>query len=158
HLCQQIAVINRGRIEQLDTPQRLYEQPRSRFVAEFIGESTFLPVETSERGVFYAGERLTLPDAPVPMGRCVLMVRPERLRILNGTIPNDVNVLRGVVHDAVYQGDSVLLRARLADGSLVGARGVSGRGAMAALPAPGETVALGLAAEDTVLIAEEGVR
>jgi putative spermidine/putrescine transport system ATP-binding protein len=155
-MSDRIAVINRGRIEQLDTPQRLYEQPRSRFVAEFIGESTFLPVEASERGVFYAGERLILADASVPAGRCLLMLRPERLRLLDGFAPDGHNVLRGRVHDAVYQGDSVLLRATLADGSLVGVRGISGSGAMAALPQPGEAVALGLAAEDTVLIADEG--
>jgi putative spermidine/putrescine transport system ATP-binding protein len=155
-MSDRVAVINRGRIVQLDTPQRLYEQPRSRFVAEFIGESTFLPVEVSGDGVFCAGERLKLPDAAVPTGRCLLMLRPERLQILNGVVRPDINVLRGVVHDAVYQGDSFLLRAVLADGSLVGMRGISTRGAMTSLPKPGEAVALGLGAEDTILIADEG--
>ncbi len=61
----------------------------------------------------------------MPSGRCLLMLRPERLQILDGAAPPDINVLRGVVHDAVYQGDSFLLRALLADGSLVGMRGIS---------------------------------
>jgi putative spermidine/putrescine transport system ATP-binding protein len=161
-MSDRIAVINRGRIVQLDTPQRLYEQPRTRFVAEFIGESTFLTVEASGDGVSYAGETLKLPDVAVPAGRCLLMLRPERLQVLNGAAshdvngPPDINVLRGVVHDAVYQGESFLLRARLADGSLVGLRGISARGAMTALPQPGEAIALGLGVEDTVLIADEG--
>ena len=63
----------------------------------------------------------------------------------------------GIVQDAVYQGDSFLLHAQLADGSMIGIRGISTRGAMAALPRPGDAVRLGLAAEDTVLLAEDGL-
>ena len=60
-MSDRIAVINRGRIMQLDAPRRIYEQPANRFVTEFIGESAFLPVEAADGAFFYAGERLKLP-------------------------------------------------------------------------------------------------
>ena len=155
-MSDRVAVINHGRIMQLDTPRRLYEQPANRFVAEFIGESTFLPVEAANGDVFYAGERLKLPAGTRPAGRCLLMLRPERLRILDGSAAGAVNVLRGIVQDVVYQGDSFLLQAQLADGSRIGVRGISTRGAMAAIPQAGAAVMLGLDPDDTVLLAADG--
>ena len=44
-MSDRIAVVNHGRIEQIDTPERLYRQPHSFFVADFVGESISLPVE-----------------------------------------------------------------------------------------------------------------
>src|SRR5260221_3254966 len=79
-MSDRVAVINHGRIMQLDTPRRLYEQPANRFVAEFIGESTFLPVEVANGDVFYAGERLKLPAGPRPGRRSPLELRPDPLR------------------------------------------------------------------------------
>ena len=56
-MSDRVAVINHGRIMQLDAPRRLYERPANRFVAEFIGESAFLPVELANGIVTYAGSR-----------------------------------------------------------------------------------------------------
>jgi putative spermidine/putrescine transport system ATP-binding protein len=85
----------------------------------------------------------------------MLMLRPERLQMLDGVAPGDVNVLRGRVIGLVYQGESVLLRVELADGTSIPVRGSSTRGAMAVIPQPGEPVMLGLAAEDTLLLPPE---
>jgi putative spermidine/putrescine transport system ATP-binding protein len=74
-MSDRVAVIDHGRIMQLDAPRRLYEQPANRFVAEFIGESTFLPVEAAGGAFFYAGQKLKLPGGPRPSGRCLLMLR-----------------------------------------------------------------------------------
>jgi ABC-type Fe3+/spermidine/putrescine transport system ATPase subunit len=65
-LSDRIAVMHEGRIEQVGTPEEIYRRPRSRFVAEFIGESNFFPAELAGGG-----------------GRpgTVVMVRPEALRI-----------------------------------------------------------------------------
>jgi len=154
-MSDRIAVIDRGRIMQLDTPRRLYERPANRFIAEFIGESAFLPVETSGGACYYAGQRLKLPDGPKPDGPCLLMLRPERLQILAGSAPEHLNRLQGVVETVVYQGDSFLLQARLADGRAVGVRGVSTGSAMAAIPPSGAAVTLGLSAEDTIVLPDE---
>jgi putative spermidine/putrescine transport system ATP-binding protein len=153
-MSDRVAVIDRGRIMQLDAPRRLYEQPANRFVAEFIGESSFLPVASVDGAFFHAGQKLMLPPRAVPRGPCLLMLRPERLQILERPLAG-LNVLRGTVQDIVYQGDSFLLQAELADGSKVGVRGISTRGAMAAMPQSGAAVLLGLDPEDTILLAED---
>ena len=155
-MSDRVAVISRGRILQLDAPRQLYEQPVNRFVAEFIGESTFLPVERAGDGFFLGGQRLKLGQCPSFPGNGLLMLRPERLQLLGATLPEHLNILRGTVEQVVYQGDSFQLQARLADGSGVALRGVSTQDAMAAIPRPGQPVTLGLAPEDTVLLADEG--
>ncbi len=94
-MSDRIAVIDHGRIMQLDTPLRIYEQPANRFVAEFIGESAFLPVE-SAGGVFaLAGVKLKLARAPDAAGPCLLMIRPERLRIVESGGDAALNLLTG---------------------------------------------------------------
>jgi putative spermidine/putrescine transport system ATP-binding protein len=67
--------------------------------------------------------------------------------------PGDgLNLLAAQVSAVVYQGDSFLLQARLADGSAVSARGIANGAALAALPAPGQPVRLGFGVDDTVLL------
>ncbi|HEY5301096.1 MAG TPA: ABC transporter ATP-binding protein [Acetobacteraceae bacterium] len=154
-MSDRIAVINHGRILQLDTPRRIYDRPSSRSVAEFIGESSFLPVEAANGGFFHAGAKLKLPDGPAPAGRCLLMVRPERLQILAGGVADHLNVLRGTVQEVVYQGESFLLQVLLLDGSRIAVRGVSSAGAMAVLPDAGAVVTLGLGIDDTILLADD---
>ncbi len=83
------------------------------------------------------------------------MVRPERLQLLTGAVPDDLNALRGTVQEVVYQGESFLLQVLLADGSRIAARGVSSAGAMAVLPDAGAAVTLGLGIEDTILLVED---
>ena len=87
-LSDRIAVFNKGRIEQVGTGVDLYEQPSTRFVANFIGNSNFMPIEVSRHT---AGE-LTLPNGArvtsgkhghdIAQGRsAVLMVRPDCMRL-----------------------------------------------------------------------------
>ena len=83
------------------------------------------------------------------------MLRPERLQILEAAVPDHLNVLQGQVRDVVYQGDSVLVQVTLPDGSDIGVRTVSTRGAMAAIPQAGAKVMLGLEPEDTTLLPAE---
>jgi putative spermidine/putrescine transport system ATP-binding protein len=152
-MSDRIAVINHGRLMQLDTPQRIYDRPANRFVADFIGESAFLPVSREGGGgVAYAGTPLRLAERPPP-GDLLLM-----LRILDG--PNDgadagdepLNRLEATVSDVVYQGDSYLLYARLPDGAELAVRGVVRSDTVSALPPVGGRVRLAVAARDTVLV------
>ncbi|HMK78569.1 MAG TPA: ABC transporter ATP-binding protein [Xanthobacteraceae bacterium] len=158
-MSDRVAVIHHGRIMQLDAPRRLYERPANRFIAQFIGESTFLPVELADGIVRYAGEAVRVTQTGLPAGRQLLMLRPERLRMLQGAAIGDGaardNLLRGSVQRTVYQGDSYLIEVRLADGTVVSMRGVSTERALAAIPQPGEPVALAFAPEDAVLMGED---
>ena len=156
-MSDRIAVINHGRVMQLDDPVGIYEKPANRFVADFIGESTFLPVTRDGDRLLYSGTPLHIsekvPDAP----SLYLLLRPERIRIVDPSAGEGMNTFQGIVQDVVYQGDSFLLYATLPDGIEVSLRGVVRGNAVAKLPAAGDPVTLGVHADDTVIISgEEG--
>jgi sulfate transport system ATP-binding protein len=75
-LADRIIVLNEGRIEQIGTPDAVYDTPASPFVAGFIGESNALPVTVAAGRVTVAGEPLDLP-APGPDGPRTLVFRPH---------------------------------------------------------------------------------
>ena len=156
-MSDRIAVINHGRVMQLDDPVGIYENPANRFVADFIGESTFLPVTRDGDKLLYAGKPLAVsgvvPDAP----SLFLLLRPERVRIVDQASGDGFNTFQARVQDVVYQGDSFVLYAKLEDGIEVSLRGVVRGNTVAQLPAAGDSVTLGVAADDTVVISgEEG--
>jgi putative spermidine/putrescine transport system ATP-binding protein len=155
-MSDRIAVIQGGRIQQLDTPRSLYERPVNRFVAEFIGESSLLDVEVAGDRCVCDGQALRLPRAAPADGRALLMLRPERLQVLAASTAEaaGLNRLQVRVVDLVYQGDTFLLQAELGNGSAISARGIAGAAALSALPAAGEMACLGVGIDDTVLLAD----
>ncbi len=154
-MSDQIAVINHGRLMQLDTPERIYERPANRFVADFIGESSFLAVERAGDGVTLRGAPLKIDSAAPAAKDLLLMLRPERVRIAPPEGDAAMNRFAGVVRDIVYQGDSYLLYADLPGGEEVAVRGVLRRETFSALPKAGEPVTLGVSAADAVLVARD---
>jgi putative spermidine/putrescine transport system ATP-binding protein len=118
-LSERVAVFNHGRIEQLGTPLELYEQPGSRFVAEFLGESNLLAAPTRHDG----GDVSFATDTDRSSPR-TLMVRPEHLRLIaENEIRNvQTEVLSGAVSDIVYLGASVRIEVELDSGGTVIAR------------------------------------
>ncbi|MFI4988907.1 MAG: ABC transporter ATP-binding protein [Alphaproteobacteria bacterium] len=153
-MSDRIAVIRHGRVMQLDTPRRIYEKPANRFVAEFIGESAFVPVDVSHGAVSLAGRPLKVLGLPEGAGPCLLMLRPERLQLLADGAGAGMNRLEGAVTDVVYQGDSFLVQVALSGGAKVAVRSIASSSTLAAAPAPGDAVTLGLSPEDTVLLAD----
>ncbi len=152
-MSDRIAVINHGRLMQLGDPEEIYGRPANRFVADFIGESAFLPAERANGGVAWRGRPIALAeDAALPEGPLLLMLRPERLRLLAEDAGEGVNRFPATVSEIVYQGDSYLLYARLEDGTEIALRDVVRRETLGALPEPGQAVALGLDPRDTVLV------
>ncbi|WP_240675223.1 ABC transporter ATP-binding protein [Cellulomonas endophytica] len=84
-----VAVMNRGRIEQMGPPAELYEHPRTVFVANFLGQSNLAPGVVVEEGggtlgVDVAGHRVLVPAARAVAARGTVLVgvRPEKVRIL----------------------------------------------------------------------------
>ncbi|MCV6592356.1 MAG: ABC transporter ATP-binding protein [Silicimonas sp.] len=151
-MSDRIAVVNHGRIMQLATPRDLYERPANRFVADFIGESTFLDVTRRSDGVAVEETPLILSE-PLPEARdLVMMIRPERIR-LSETGPQDgANNFAATATEVVYQGDSYLLHADLAGGKQIAMRGAVTGKSVSSLPASGDKITLTIAPEDTVLI------
>ncbi|MEO0428416.1 MAG: ABC transporter ATP-binding protein [Pseudomonadota bacterium] len=151
-MSDRIAVINHGRLMQLAEPRELYDRPANRFVADFIGESAFLPAERQGDAVLCHGRPLAHEGQAADGTRLSVMLRPERLRLMNGEDEPDTNRFPATVEEVVYQGDSFLMQARLEDGTLVSLRDVVRRDTLAGLPAVGAAVTLGLHARDTVII------
>src|SRR6185295_14247573 len=102
-MSDRIAVINHGRFRQIDKPQDLYERPNNRFIAEFIGESHFLPVEV-RGGTAYLGERaMRLAEPPRHQAAAqFLVLRPEKLKVIDATDGAGLNVFAGQVKEFVY--------------------------------------------------------
>ncbi|MCY4291758.1 MAG: ABC transporter ATP-binding protein [Roseovarius sp.] len=153
-MSDRIAVINHGRIMQLATPQKLYDNPENRFVADFIGESTFLKVARDASGLEAAGVKIGSSKPSPDSGSLLLMMRPERIRILEGPVAERVNEFPAIVSDLVYQGESYLLYARLGDGTELAVRGATRSDAFSRLPKPGEKVRLGLDYADTLIFSD----
>ncbi len=148
-MSDRVAVIAGGRVIQVDAPRTLYDQPVNRFVAEFIGESSCLAVETRNGRCHCAGTPLDV-DASRHEGGALLMLRPERVRV--GDPRDGDNALVARVTGVVYQGDTYLVQGTLADGSRISARGIAHAGALDRVPAIGETATFGFAARDAVLV------
>lgn len=102
-MSDRVAVFNRGRIEQVDTPRNLYMQPATTFVAEFVGTSNVL------RGAI--AEQLSGSAQP-------FSIRPEHIRLDGQPGPHEVQVA-GVLRDVQYQGSATRLEIVLDSGQLL---------------------------------------
>jgi putative spermidine/putrescine transport system ATP-binding protein len=148
-LSDRVAIMNRGRIEQIGVPTEIYDRPGSAFVADFVGESNIFPgrvTRSDARASHIALDNgLALECAGTwPEGtRIGAMIRPERLSPTDGA---GVNVFHGTVAETVFIGTAWKYTLRLADGANMLIRLPAGR--IAPLPGAGENFSVRLAAED----------
>ncbi len=154
-MSDRIAVINHGKLMQLDNPRTIYDRPANRFVADFIGESTFLALDESGGKFSFGGQTVAVRDAPAGKGRPFLVLRPERLVVLDKAAPKAINRFKAEVRELVYQGDTSLMYATLADGTDVTVRAGTRTGAVIENVSIGDKVELGLHSNDTVVIRDE---
>ncbi len=139
-----VAVMNQGRIEQLATPEEVFERPATRFVATFVGRAAILGAEVVGEGMLRAGgATLLAAETPRP-GKAEIFIRPHHIRPLAGDAMAE-NVLPGRVLRRVYTGDIITLDCETAAGNLLAE--VAGGSPGAALQ-PGQEVRLGFAAAD----------
>ncbi len=113
-----IAVMNRGRIEQLGRPEELYERPRTSFVARFLGASNLLPGAVGDGTTvrLKSGAVVRVADPLPPRGTPVAVgIRPEKLR-LDGAA--GANRLTGTVKELSYVGVATQYVVDTADGAL----------------------------------------
>jgi putative spermidine/putrescine transport system ATP-binding protein len=123
-MADRIALMRGGRLEQVGTPDELYEQPASPFVATFLGDCNVFrgTCEGSDGGTAWLrtadGTRVRgLPGTPAPTaGSAVVgLVRPERMRLTEANTA--VNTLGGVIDAVVYRGGGRRYVVRLPGGS-----------------------------------------
>ncbi len=117
-MSDRIAVMNDGRVEQVGTPEEIYERPRTRFVADFLAvrnilEATVLEVRGGRAHLRTALglELLADDDGGYPKGeRVTIGIRPERCRLL----PAAAGSLAGVIEDEIYLGERTEWQVRVA--------------------------------------------
>jgi putative spermidine/putrescine transport system ATP-binding protein len=156
-MSDRIAVLNQGRIEQIDDPESLYRRPRSLFVADFVGESVALAVERSGDSVLLRGKALkTLAGQGSGTGRHFLVLRPELIELQppSASPDADLNLLDGTVRDIIFQGESVLVLVDVGGATQVGVRVPASRAFQGGIPAAGSPIALGLRREDALIVPE----
>lgn len=123
-----IAVMNSGVVLQIGSPQQIYENPATEFVARFIGEANLFrgkvlaregKLNTMEAEGF--GELLVDDETPVDVGdQIIATIRPEKIRISNDKPSGlHLNVLPGVVEEPVYSGFQTKYIVRVHGGARV---------------------------------------
>jgi spermidine/putrescine transport system ATP-binding protein len=122
-MSDRIAVMNKGRIEQIDTPEEIYERPATTFVAGFIGVSNLMPGEVvsanggAPRVRLDAGVEVAAPTNGIGPGeRCHAVVRPEKLRLdpKDAAAPNGWPSVEGMVESSLYLGTATQIVVKLA--------------------------------------------
>ena len=124
-MSDRVAVLNRGRLEQLGTGEEIYERPRTRFVAEFMGVENFFEATLAEHTAtetgFEARSGLRLwagnSNGLAAGAAATLAIRPEAIRVsLTAPVPAPPNALAGEVVEAIYEGGSRRWVVELATG------------------------------------------
>ena len=100
-MSDRVAVFNKGRIEQVDTPRNLYMKPATAFVAEFVGTSNVIRGELAQR----------LSGSPQPFS-----IRPEHVRFAEGPLGAGEVEISGLLHDIQYQGSATRYELKLENG------------------------------------------
>jgi putrescine transport system ATP-binding protein len=132
-VADRIGVMDAGRLEQVATPRQLYEEPASRWVAEFVGdinifegqpgsrEASRLIVSTRDAGAIAVAQ----PAQPVTRSTVCVAIRPEKVKLSRrGPVSDMVNAhsinrLEGVVTDVSYLGGVTSYKVKLDSGAIL---------------------------------------
>ncbi|MGY4306137.1 putrescine transport system ATP-binding protein [Bradyrhizobium sp. USDA 4369] len=132
-VASRIGVMKAGQLEQVAVPRRLYEEPASRWVAEFVGDINLFEGEVTAREALRlrvatstAGELVVAqPVAPVTETKVAVAIRPEKIRLaLRGPAADAaaaaaLNRVEGVITDASYLGGKTVYKIRLDGGAVL---------------------------------------
>jgi len=128
-LSTRIAVMNNGILQQLGTPSEVYEFPKTRYIADFLGsinlfegvvtespDSGHLMVTSDEAGLMFHLDAFA--ELPVNT-RVAVAIRPEKIAISKEKPEQEENVCRGKVDEIAYQGSLSIYQIELANGKMV---------------------------------------
>lgn len=125
-MSDQIIVMSKGRVEQVGSPEEVYNNPASEFIAQFLGASNILSgvclgLQGDEIGLDIAGfPPLAIPRSRAPQiagaGPAKLVIRAEKLHLLPADAPDDGRLsVMATVENVDYQGQSARYFLRVAD-------------------------------------------
>jgi iron(III) transport system ATP-binding protein len=122
-ISDRIAVLDRGRVAQVGTADDLFQQPRTRFVAEFIGKTNLVDgMAVKPDAVAHGAITLRVArDGLAPGAHVALSIRPHQIELVTpaAATDRDANVLRGTIQRASFLGDAVDYQVAVADSDLV---------------------------------------
>jgi putative spermidine/putrescine transport system ATP-binding protein len=167
-MSDRIVVLKDGRVEQVGTPEDVYERPANPFVAAFIGRANFAGARITDarhsrrRARLDSGAEVALPDAPrsganplPPEGvRVTLMVRPHRMRLLPPG-GGGQGSLRGTVRATTYLGDLVQYEVAVGPDTFVVERAGDGLRSTGFSPKAGDEAVLEWDAEAALVFEED---
>ena len=112
-IADRIVVMNNGDIEQTGTPREIYENPRTRFVAEFVGNINFIPGRLQGKELRLLGCSYPIPgDQDIAAGDIICAVRPERVFFE----PAGNSEIKGTIINSAYFGSFVRYVLKITDG------------------------------------------
>ena len=147
-MCDRVAVMNAGLLEQVGTPSTIYERPASLFVADFVGRTNRIPGVRDADGVVHAGTlRLAIEGPPGPV---TLAIRPHRIRIASRPGPGGPTLIEAhaTVRRTTYVGDVIAIEAAIPGGPVLTVEQHTQPGD--APPTQGDDVTLAWRAADTL--------
>lgn len=117
-LSDRVAVMGNGKIQQVDTPERIYDSPNSQYVAEFIGKTNIFSlrknsvggVEIVELGVCIPNDFLKIGDG------AALNVRPEKIKRAENSLSNSIRFY-AEVHEVIFLGNTIQYEMKLQSGA-----------------------------------------
>jgi putative spermidine/putrescine transport system ATP-binding protein len=112
-MADRLVVMSEGRIRQIGTQQDLYERPAEKFVADFVGRSTFIDGRMDGPGRFVSAGGLVVACEGTGTGSASLALRPERLALVTAAVSGVDNSFPGAVEFISYLGSQVDLHVRL---------------------------------------------
>jgi spermidine/putrescine transport system ATP-binding protein len=119
-MSDRIAVMNHGRVEQVDVPEEIYERPTTTFVAGFIGVSNLMPGSVAAPGMVKldSGPEVAANTGSLGAGEgCAAVVRPEKLRVElaeeSGAAADGSPQVEGVVESSIYLGTATQIVVNL---------------------------------------------
>ncbi len=152
-MSDRIVVLDKGVIQQVGTPMEIYNTPQSRFVADFIGETTFFNglvkrAEGNEAIVDIGELHICVSKEGVEIGQAVILsIRPEHVKMEEEAL-SQRNLFQGRVVGSTYKGATVEYTVSLSNGQQVRAT-ANARGR---LPQQGDQIHVGWGVEQVVVI------
>jgi iron(III) transport system ATP-binding protein len=151
-ISDRVAVLRDGRVVQVGAPEELFERPRTRFVAEFIGKTNLIDAVADGPATVTRGSlRLRVAaDGLMPRAPVVVSIRPHQIALgaVPGSAATGLNVIAGTVVRASYLGDTVDYQVKLEGAGFV----LRVTGPAPARVRAGEAVAVTVAPEACVLL------
>ncbi len=159
-MSDRIAVINDGKIAQIDTPHAIYNQPSNQFVADFIGESSILPLTLeADNKLSFSGQNIRTDVNLNSARQWGLLVRPERLFVAdkNSLSIDEHLIFNGIVRDFVYQGETAYAVATINQSYELAFRFGTDASSTEHMMQTGDEITLGLNRHDTTVIPLEQI-